>query len=85
MTAFGSDHLDKFKKLHKKIEFGGDEDGVERKEGWRKGKYGDEWRFSEEMPDVRSACLSNGKLTMGGYDITIDPSGKYLRRRLARL
>lgn len=77
------DHRKKFQYIHKSIEYGGNGD---EPTGWRKSKYGDGlWCFASDMPDITSACVANGKLMSGGYETTLDPTGKYLRKKFARV
>lgn len=64
--------------LHKRV------CGVETA-NWRKGKWGADWCFATEMPKLTTSVRANGKLTMGGFDITLDPSGKYLRKQITSL
>lgn len=52
---------------------------------WRKGNYGSDWCFASESPKLASSVRANGKLSMGGFDITLDPSGKYLRKQITPL
>lgn len=52
---------------------------------WRKSNFDDsEWCFASEDPHLASAIRANGKLTLAGFDLTLDPSGKYLKKRIAR-
>lgn len=77
-----NEHANHFRQIHSRIEHVGD--GDEHSRGWRKSKWGEgEWCFAEDEPRIASACRSNGKLTMNGFDITLDATGKYLRRRIS--
>ena len=63
--------------LHKRV------CGVETAE-WHKSNWDDsEWCYAEKMPKLASAVRTNGKLTMGGFDITLN--GKYLKKHIARM
>lgn len=81
-------HIERFRQLHKKIEHGstvdegvGEDSGRERNPVWRPSKWGGaEWCFASDEPSVSAACRSNGKVVMGDFAVTLDASGKYLRR-----
>jgi hypothetical protein len=53
---------------------------------WQKSDFDDsEWCVAEKSPDLAMAVKRNGKITMNGFDISLDRSGKYLRKRASRI
>lgn len=49
---------------------------------WRKSKNGgrEEWAFSSEDPQLKTALVQHGKLLMAGFNISLSANGMYFRK-----
>jgi hypothetical protein len=49
---------------------------------WRKSTYDDgEWCPCDSDPQLKLAVQQNGKVIINGFEITLSPNGKWLRRK----
>lgn len=82
VEVFGAgNHVDSFARLHRSIEYGKFNEPAK----WKKSSWGGEWINAEDEPQLAAAVKQNGKVTSGNYAITLDASGKILRRVIALL